>query len=504
MKQPIIDNDANKSGTVENGNDTTITSDKAQNGDGEEGGKVGLQRNLTLFNGINIIVGCIIGSGIFVSPKGIHEKAGSIGLSLVVWVLCGLFSAVGAYCYAELGTMIKRSGGDYAYITDAFGPFLGFMRLWIEAIVVRPCTMTIVALTFSAYMLSPFFKTCHIPMYSSELLAAALIVILTFVNCYSVRLATKVQDIFTVAKVLALILVVLTGVVQLFLGKTHNFENMFEGTSTDPADIALAFYAGLFAYQGWNYLNFIIEELQNPKRNLPLAIAISMALCTFIYTMTNVAFYTELNTDEMLDSNAVAVTFGDRLYGPMSWIMPVFVAFSTIGSANGVVLTSSRLFFVGGRCGHMPEVLTMINEDRLTPMPAVILTGILSLMFLFLSSNLFDLMNYMSIVYWLAIGTVILALMWLRFKMPNLTRPIKVSWIFPIIFFLGCVALVMVPLIGKPIDAVIGLVLMLSAVPVYFVCIAWQNKPACFKNVESCFTRFVQKLILVIPEDKQQ
>uniref|UniRef100_A0A915KG42 Uncharacterized protein n=1 Tax=Romanomermis culicivorax TaxID=13658 RepID=A0A915KG42_ROMCU len=294
MKQPIVEQ-----------ND-------AEGGDQQQK-KVGLERHLGLFSGVNIIVGCIIGSGIFVSPKGIHEKAGSVGLSLVIWVVCGLFSAVGAYCYAELGTMIKRSGGDYAYISDAFGPFLGFMRLWVEAIVVRPCTMTIVALTFAVYMLTPFFPDCDLPACSTEILAAVLInnalqnylqfndavitfrtfvfiittalykqssllrnmpvlldykikrdnrnrgfenlktvtetlsdvrLILTFVNCYSVKLATKVQDIFTVAKVLALILVVLTG-------RTENFENIFEGTSTDPAKISLGFYAGLFAYQGW-------------------------------------------------------------------------------------------------------------------------------------------------------------------------------------------------------------------------------------------------------------
>ncbi|KAK6015148.1 hypothetical protein OSTOST_19431, partial [Ostertagia ostertagi] len=151
---------------------------------------------------------------------------------------------------------------------EAFGPFLAFIRLWIEAIVVRPCTITIVALTFAIYILRPFYPECDPPDGVPEMLAVLLIVLMTAINCISVRVATFVQDFFTIAKVLALVLIIGTGMVLLLTGKPEyreSFDNIFENTSKDFSTVSIAFYSGLFAYSGWNFLNFIVEELQNPK-----------------------------------------------------------------------------------------------------------------------------------------------------------------------------------------------------------------------------------------------
>ena len=129
--------------------------------DGQEGVK--LEANVTLANGITIIVGSMIGSGIFISPTGILSQVGSVGLSLIVWLLCGVYSAIGAYCFAELGTLIVSSGADYTYIYEAFGPFFAFLRLWVECLVVRPCTIAIVALAFAKYVIEPLFPGCDQP-----------------------------------------------------------------------------------------------------------------------------------------------------------------------------------------------------------------------------------------------------------------------------------------------------------------------------------------------------
>jgi L-type amino acid transporter 8 len=137
----------------------------------EDGGGVKLKANVTLANGITIIVGSMIGSGIFISPTGILVQVGSVGLSLIVWFLCGVYSAIGAYCFAELGTLIVSSGADYTYIYEAFGPFFAFLRLWVECLVIRPCTIAIVSLAFAKYVIEPLFPTCDQPSSAVTLLA---------------------------------------------------------------------------------------------------------------------------------------------------------------------------------------------------------------------------------------------------------------------------------------------------------------------------------------------
>lgn len=143
-----------------------------------------LKPKMSLLNGCTVIVGSIIGSGIFVSPKGVSEGTGSVGLSLVVWVVSGVFSMIGAYCYAELGCMITKTGADYAYIMESFGPFVAFLRLWVECMIVRPCSQAIVALTFSFYVLRPMFPDCEPPDTSIRFLACLCICEYDFLSFY--------------------------------------------------------------------------------------------------------------------------------------------------------------------------------------------------------------------------------------------------------------------------------------------------------------------------------
>jgi len=471
----------------------------AEVGDGNSGA-VGLKPTLGLVQGCTIIVGSIIGSGIFIAPGGVLQKTGSVNMSLIIWILSGLFSMIGAYCYAELGLLIRKPGGDYTYILDSLGPFVGFIRLWAECLIVRPCTITIVALTFSKYAIKLLFPECEPPDESVRMLAAACICILTFINCWEVKWATFVQDIFTYAKLLALFIIIATGIFQLANGKTENFT--FHETETDVTKIALSFYSGLFAYNGWNYLNFVIEELQDPVKNLPRAIAISCILVTVVYVMTNIAFYTTLSVYEVLGSEAVAVTFAEKLYGRFAFMIPVFVAMSTFGGVNGILLTSSRLFYAGACEGQMPEILSMIQVKKMTPAPAVLVVAFLSIAYL-MSSDIFMLINYTGFATWVSIGLAVFCLPWLRWKHPEWDRPIKVHLIFPVIYILATIFITIVPMVASPLETGIGIAIIATGIPVYFIFVAWKNKPRCIlRFIASCNTT-LQKLLQVMPPEKK-
>uniref|UniRef100_A0A452UFB9 Solute carrier family 7 member 8 n=1 Tax=Ursus maritimus TaxID=29073 RepID=A0A452UFB9_URSMA len=454
---------------------------------GSGGGGVALKKEIGLVSACGIIVGNIIGSGIFVSPKGVLENAGSVGLALIVWIVTGVITAVGALCYAELGVTIPKSGGDYSYVKDIFGGLAGFLRLWIAVLVIYPTNQAVIALTFSAL---PHRLPPRVWPSTPGLL-------LTWVNCASVRWATRVQDIFTAGKLLALALIIIMGVVQICKGEYFWLEpkNAFENfQEPDIGLIALAFLQGSFAYGGWNFLNYVTEELVDPYKNLPRAIFISIPLVTFVYVFANVAYVTAMSPQELLASNAVAVTFGEKLLGVMAWIMPISVALSTFGGVNGSLFTSSRLFFAGAREGHLPSVLAMIHVKRCTPIPALLFTCISTLLML-VTSDMYTLINYVGFINYLFYGVTIAGQIVLRWKKPDIPRPIKINLLFPIIYLLFWVIF---SLWSEPVVCGTGLAIMLTGVPVYFLGVYWQHKPKCFNNFIESLTLVSQKMCVVV------
>ncbi|XP_054711197.1 Y+L amino acid transporter 2-like [Uloborus diversus] len=463
---------------------------------------VSFKKNLGLLNGSTLVVGAIVGTGIFVSPKGVLTEAGSMGMALVVWCATGILSIIGALCYTELGTTFPKSGSDFTYLRMSFGELPAFLYLWVFMLIIAPVGNAIAALAFANYVLEPFFPYCSIPQGAIRLIAASILCLLTYINCRNVEWATRVQDIFTFAKVIALIVIIIAGLYHLLRGHTENFENTFQGTTTEPGRIALSFYSGLFSYAGWNFLNFVTEELKDPFRNLPRAIYISLPLVTVIYVLANVAYFAVLSPDEILSSNAVAVTFGERILGVMSWVMPLSVALSTFGGLNGNVFASARLFFVGAREGHLPSFLSMINLQYLTPAPSLVFLCLLSLLYLS-TTEVYVLINYTAFVEASFVTLSVAGLVWLRYKQPDLERPIKVNILLPAIFLVVCAFLVTFPFYVSPWETGMGIAITLSGIPVYMLTIFWKNKPDFYKKAIRKLTRFIQKVLISVPEEKR-
>ncbi|KAI5629829.1 large neutral amino acids transporter small subunit 2 [Silurus asotus] len=459
-----------------------------QAGKAEGQSSVALKKEIGLVSACGIIIGNIIGSGIFVSPKGVLENASSVGLALIVWIITGVITAIGALCYAELGVTIPKSGGDYSYVKDIFGGLAGFINLCCN---------------IHYYNNMLFFVHCCPGFYGSKNLffqSLSDLVLLTWVNCSSVRWATRVQDMFTAGKLLALILIIIMGIVQICKGEYYWLEpvNAFEPFQDyDVGLIALAFLQGSFAYGGWNFLNYVTEELVDPYVNLPRAIFISIPLVTFVYVFANIAYVTAMSPQELLASNAVAVTFGEKLLGVMSWIMPISVALSTFGGVNGSLFTSSRLFFAGAREGHLPSLLAMIHVKRCTPIPALLFTCISTLLML-CTSDMYTLINYVGFINYLFYGVTVAGQIVLRIKQPDMPRPIKISLVWPVIYLLFWAFLLVFSLYSEPVVCGIGLAIMLTGVPVYFLGVYWDNKPQCFNTFVDKMTYLGQKFCVVV------
>lgn len=408
-----------------------------------------MERRLSLISGIALIVGTMIGSGIFVSPTGLLERTGSIHISLLVWGLCGVISMLGALSYAELGTMIPSSGAEYSYFMVAFGAFPAYTFSFVSTIIIKPSQLAIVCLSFAEYVVEAFTDECAPTPIAVKVVCLTCIAVVTFVNCVSVRLATLVQNVFFFGKLFAIGVIICVGFYTLVNGGADGFLDDSQAKPASIGAIATAFYSGLWAYDGWNNLNYVTEEIINPSRNLPLSVMIGIPLVTVCYLLVNISYLLVMSPAEMMISDAVAVTFGSRTLGMFYWLMPLSVAVSTFGTANGTIFAAGRLCYVASREGHLANALSFVHKDRLTPAPALLLNGVIAAVMIMMGGieSLIDFFSFtVSFFYAMAMA----ALLVLRRTRPNLARPYKVPIIIPIIVLVVSILLMICPIIDNP------------------------------------------------------
>uniref|UniRef100_A0A7N9ANM5 Si:ch73-352p4.8 n=1 Tax=Mastacembelus armatus TaxID=205130 RepID=A0A7N9ANM5_9TELE len=439
---------------------------------------VHLRRQIGLLPAVSFIIGTVVGSGIFIAPKGVLMNSGSVGLSLLVWTLSGLLSLFGALCYAELGTSFTKSGGHYTYLLETLGPLPAFLRLWAEFLFIRPAVASYVSLAFGQYVVEPFFAPCAAPTVLIKLVSILGVTFVVAVNCWSVTMASRIQVTLTFIKMFALVLIIIPGVIALTKGKTENFQNGFEVDLLTLDKLPLAFYNGLYAYGGWFYLNFITEEVINPNRNFPLAIILSMVTVTFFYVLVNVAYYTMMTPAELLLSDAVAVVSG------LASVIPILVALSCLGALNGGFFGSPRMLLVGAREGHWPPIFSMIHIRRHTPLPAVLLLYPLVVLML-ITGEIYQLINFASFARWFFIAMATLGMLIHRFRFPLHPRPFKVPLVITVTFTVVCFFIVGLSLYSDPWNTGRSCALTLTGVPVYYLTVYRFRLPHRWKHIFS-------------------
>ncbi|KZT67743.1 amino acid transporter [Daedalea quercina L-15889] len=436
-------------------------------------------KNISLASGIALIVGLQIGSGIFSSPGVVVANTHSVGASLVVWLAAGLLGWTGASSFAELGSSIPVNGGAQAYLQYAYGPLVAYLFAWTAISALRPGGNAVISLIFAEYMNRLFFHTAKaevspddIPQWAIKLTAVAAVLVVSVLCVATPNMGPRTAVVFTVVKVAALLSITILGIVQLARGRasTSLTESLFAGSSTSPSSYALALYSGLWAFDGWDQANYVGGEMKNAEKNIPRAIHSSMIIVTLLFLLANLAYFVVLDKDTVGRSNTVALDFGRALFGPVGGVpFALMVAISCFGALNGSSFTASRLIYVAGREGYLPAMFGRINQRLGTPLNAMCLQAIMTILFIIIGGGFRSLINFAVVASWAFYFLTVLGLVVLRVKEPMLERPYK-TWITtPLIFCAVCLFLLCMPIIAAPLEAIAVLGFVLVGIPVYYI-----------------------------------
>ena len=395
------------------------------------------KRELSIFDSTCIIVGIIIGAGIYQMAPDIAKGAGSGWGVIAIWIVGGLLSLCGALCYAELATAYPKEGGDYVYLSKAYGKWSGFLFGWAQLTIVRPGDIAVMAFAFAMYARAIYDPLVNYPAYSQRLYAAAATIILTVINILGVKEGKWTQNLLTVVKALGLLAIVGVAVIA---PQQSRPEASFGAL---PVSLALIFV--LFTYGGWNEMAYVAAEVKNPHRNIVRALVLGTGAVILLYLLVNGAFlytlgYSGLATSEAVASDAISTAFpkvGGRLISAL-------VCISALGAVNGLIFTGARISYAMGAEHKTFRVLGKWHQRTGTPAWALLVQGIIAVSLIMVFGSFIDTILYTAAaVYAFYFGTS-LAVIVLRFKESHVERPYLVTGypVTPIIFCIVCALLI--------------------------------------------------------------
>ena len=426
-----------------------------------------LPRILGFFSVVGIIIGTVIGSGIFIVPAQIAAQVRSPLLILSVWAVGGLLSFFGAIVFAELGAAFPQAGGMYIFLREAYGKLVAFLFGWTLFLVIDCGAIATLSMAFASKYL-PYF----VPLGPVAIKAIALIFIaaLVAVNYVGTRWGAGLQNILMVIKFGAIVAV--SGIVLIFgNGSTANW---VEPINTAPAGslvgpFGVALVATLWAYKGWEAVTFSAGEIKNPQRNLPLGLLAGLALAIGLYIVTNLAYLYVIPAPQIATSTRIAADAMKAAVGGVGATIIAFVIlFSITGAANGNVLTAPRVFWAMAKDGLFFHRFAAVHPRFITPNVSILATGAWAAV-LSLTGTFEQLAAYVIFGQWIFFGLTVGAVIVLRRTQPNLPRPYR-TWgypVTPIVFIAAALYISVNSLIQQPLNAFAGLGIILLGVPAY-------------------------------------
>ena len=424
---------------------------------------------LGLFSIVAIVIGTMIGSGIFINPPKVAQDVKTPELIMAVWLIGGLLSFFGALSLAELGATFPEAGGIYIYLREAYGTLIAFLFGWTLFLVVEAGTLATLAVGFSTKYLPYFVKLSGL---QGKVVAASLILILAVVNYMGVRKGAAVMNFLTSLKFLALIGMCV--VVFIFAkGSTGNFLSSASDVKSGGGvlgSFGVALVAALWAYKGWETSTYSAGETKNPAKNLPLGLFIGSAAVIFLYILANLAYLYVFPASVMAQSNRIAADVMEAAIGPVgASIIALIILSSITGTCNGHLMTSPRAFYAMAKDGLFFKSVAKIHPKYLTPHVAILVLAFWGVL-LSLSGTFEQLFTYVIFGYWIFMGLTVAGVIILRKKRPELPRPYK-TWgypVTPILFILSAVFLTANSLILTFWNSFAGLGVIAIGIPVYF------------------------------------
>jgi len=433
-----------------------------------------LNRTLTLRDLILIVVGTVIGSGIFLVPGTVlRQTGGSVGVALLVWLAAGVLSLLGALTYGEMGASKPDAGGLYVYLRDALGPLPAFLYGWTMFFVIASGSCATLAVAFTNYL----GQFVALPPIAGKAVSVLMILVVMAINVRGTRQGANVQGVATAIKVAAILVmsVLLITVGKGFSTTASVWPAQWNGSLL--AGVGLAMIGVLWAYEGWQYITFSAGETKDPQRVFPLGIGIGTALLIGIYVLANVGYIAALGADGAMHSERIAAESMAALFGPAAGkIIAAIILVSMFSAANGLTLTAPRLYYSMSRDGVFFAKLAEVHPRFKTPAIAIVASSVWA-MVLAASGTFEQLLTYVVFVGWIFYALGALAIFAYRRREPNMPRPFRTPGypVTPILFVLSAAAIVINTIVTQPKNVIFAIGLMVLGVPAYYM---WRSRIA--------------------------